>query len=164
MLMKLDPFSDIKRDLDYIFNYSPTSFTPPVEWKETDTHYHLAFQLPGMKVEDIDVEVGGDFVKVSGERVRKDATRSEFYYGSFSRKVTFEDRINTSDVKADYLNGILEVTLAKSDTGGTVKVRVTQSYIRLIVARSRSLGGGCDRLDWNNFTLSVDPEFEEEEE
>ncbi|MEM7769384.1 MAG: Hsp20/alpha crystallin family protein [Cyanobacteria bacterium P01_E01_bin.6] len=110
------------------------STVPSIELHETDDAILLQVELPGIQLDDIDIEVTEDTVSVKGRRQANDnagdqkATRSEFRYGTFSRVITLPSRVKNTDVRAEYRNGIVHLTLPKTDAEKhrVVKVNVSQ--------------------------------------
>ena len=98
-----------------------TGFSPRVNINETDENVRLTFELPGMEKADIKVAVADDMLTVSGKREfsseenKNGLIRSEIRTGSFSRSFSLSDTIDRENISADYKNGLLEVTLAKTE-------------------------------------------------
>jgi HSP20 family protein len=94
---------------------------PAVEIEETDSEIHLKLEVPGLEAKDLNIEVTADSVSISGERKsqtkteEKGLTRSEFYYGKFERMIPLPTHIQTDKVQAEYKNGILNLTLPKTE-------------------------------------------------
>ena len=109
------------------FNYpsvwanGEADFVPRVDIIESDDHVKMNFEVPGMDKNDIKVSVKNKVLSVSGERrVEKEEkndsyVRSEIRTGSFCRSFTLPETIDPGKIKADYKNGILEVSLAKRE-------------------------------------------------
>ncbi|UCC43136.1 MAG: Hsp20/alpha crystallin family protein [Candidatus Zixiibacteriota bacterium] len=121
---------NIARTFDSFFNdfFRPISsrrfsngsgFSPRVDIVDGKDDVRLTFELPGMKKDDIKVSLNDDVLTVSGERVFKQEKDEDSYVsreihsGSFSRSFTLPDYVNRDKIKADYKNGLLELTLAK---------------------------------------------------
>jgi HSP20 family protein len=110
------------------------SKVPAAELTETDDAVHLKLEVPGMEAKDLDVQVMADRVAISGERKSETKTeedgktRSEFRYGKFSRVIPLPVRIQNTNVTADYKDGILNLTLPKSEEekNKVVKVNLLQ--------------------------------------
>jgi HSP20 family protein len=87
-----------------------------------------------MEAKDLDVQVMADRVAIAGERrsetktEENGRTRSEFRYGKFSRVIPLPVRIQNTNVTADYKDGILNLTLPKSEEekNKVVKVNLLQ--------------------------------------
>jgi HSP20 family protein len=94
---------------------------PAAEMEETDGEIHLKLEVPGLEAKDLNIEVTADSVAISGERKsqtkteEKGVTRSEFYYGKFERTIPLGAHIQTDKVQAEYKNGILNLTLPKTE-------------------------------------------------
>ena len=107
---------------------------PAAELTETDDALHLKLEVPGMEAKDLDIQVMADRVAISGERKSETKseedgrTRSEFRYGKFSRVIPLPVRIQNTNVTADYKDGILNLTLPKSEEekNKVVKVNLLQ--------------------------------------
>lgn len=99
------------------------TFTPRANVDETKDAYRLSFDLPGVKKEDVKIDVHGRTLTVSGERKRevadeKDATgysRYECVSGSFSRSFTLPEEVDAARVGAVLADGVLKVTLPKTE-------------------------------------------------
>lgn len=93
----------------------------PVEIIEKDNNIVLKAILPGLKKEDINVEVSEDRVSISGEyktqKEEKDELiyKSEFFAGKFERIVSLPQKIDHQKAKAEYKDGILTLNLPKSE-------------------------------------------------
>lgn len=93
-------------------------WTPVIETFERDGKLVLRTDLPGLCREDVNVEVVGDELVVSGERKHESEKTaggrcySERRYGSFERRLTLPEGINLDDIEACFDNGVLEISLA----------------------------------------------------
>ena len=118
---------------------------PAAELTETDNALHLKLEVPGMEAKDLDIQVMADRVAISGERksetkseedkgasaevssavhVARGKTRSEFRYGKFSRVIALPVKIKNTNVTAEYKDGILNLTLPKSEEEKNKVVKV----------------------------------------
>ena len=142
-LVRYNPWqemSSLQRQLNHLFDdlVTPTrwddlgklSKLPAAELSETDEALHLKLEVPGMEAKDLDIQVTADSVSISGERKEeskseeKGVTRSEFRYGKFSRVIPLPVEIQNSNVTAEYKDGILNLTLPKSEAEKTQVVKV----------------------------------------
>lgn len=115
-------FSDI---LDEFFNdslnYRKDSFIPSVDISETENNFEVSVALPGMKKEDIEVDLDNSRLTISGERKfeteenGKNYHRVESGFGTFSRSFQLPDSIDQESVNAKYENGVLNITINKKD-------------------------------------------------
>jgi HSP20 family protein len=94
-----------------------TAWVPGIDVFEKDNCLITKVDLPGMKKEDVTVKVTDGQLTISGERKReaeekkKDFYRCEREYGSFYRAVPLPDGVKLEDVKADFTDGVLEVSV-----------------------------------------------------
>ncbi|MDD4494519.1 MAG: Hsp20/alpha crystallin family protein [Eubacteriales bacterium] len=88
--------------------------------RETENEYVVEAEIPGVKKEDIKLDLEDDTLTISVERKFENKEEKDNYlrmerrYGSFSRSF-YVDNIKNEDVKAEYKDGILKVTLPKDD-------------------------------------------------
>ena len=96
------------------------SYTPTVDVKETEESYLFHFDLPGMKKEDISVEINGNQLVVSGERKSEAEENTNGYhrversYGRFQRSFQLPDSVDSEKIQGKYKDGVLELTVAKT--------------------------------------------------
>jgi HSP20 family protein len=135
MLARYNPWDEmnaITRQLDSLFQdlQTPTFRTPTAELHETDEALHLKLELPGVEAKDVDIEVTENAVKVVAKRKTETKTeengrtRSEFYYGTFQRVIPLRARIENTAVTAEYKDGILNLTLPKSEAEKNKVVKI----------------------------------------
>lgn len=140
MLARYYPWQEMDamtRQLDSLFEelQAPTFRTPAAELHETDSTVYLKLELPGVEAKDVDIEVTENAVKIVAERKTETKTedngktRSEFYYGKFQRVIPLRARIQNTAVKAEYKDGILNLTLPKSEAEKTKIVKVNLGEI-----------------------------------
>jgi len=93
----------------------------PVDVYETEDGFHVQVELPGMKIEDIDISVTGQDLVIKGERKaearekNRQWLRSERRFGQFYRAFTLGVPIDPAGVKASYKHGVLEVFVPKAE-------------------------------------------------
>ncbi len=94
---------------------------PSVNVTEDKDHYYIRAELPGMEAGDLDIQAAGNSVTLSGERkipVEHDNVRyhrREREAGKFSRVINLPEVTDMDKVKATLANGVLTVTVAKSE-------------------------------------------------
>lgn len=124
------PESDIlSRSFDDLFNeffsntpsYKRDGFMPSVDISETEAQFELSVELPGMKKEDIKLDLENGRLTISGERKfenkenGKNFHRVESRFGTFNRTFHLPDSIDEDTIGATYTNGILNITIDKSE-------------------------------------------------
>lgn len=88
---------------------------------EKDDVIYLEAELPGMAKDDVKVDVKGKLITISGERKsneeisKENCYRRERTYGKFERTFSLPFEIRSSDVKAKFNNGILELEIPKPE-------------------------------------------------
>jgi len=102
-----------------------------IDVTEQNGEYKVLAELPGVKKEDIKVEVEGDQVSISAEsRVERDSKdgerllHSERYYGKLARVFRVGQEVDQARVSARYENGILELTLPKKESTAAKQITV----------------------------------------
>lgn len=113
--------ANLQEELDRLFETPVHAWAPALDVHEDKDKFTVNLELPGLKREDIAVQIeDGSFV-ISGERkvetVSDDTEvhRRERYYGKFSRTLTLPTAVAANQVKASYKDGILSVTLPKAE-------------------------------------------------
>ncbi|MCW3060091.1 MAG: Heat shock protein Hsp20 [Capsulimonas sp.] len=144
-IVRFDPFEDLgrlQREVNRLFeDNSRTSrgtettaartWAPSVDILEDGSEIIVIADLPGLRQEDIDIELTGETLTIKGERKFEDTQRKDRYvrversYGTFQRSFTIGVPIQNDAVKASYKDGILEVHLPKSEETKPKKVQVS---------------------------------------
>ncbi len=97
------------------------TFYPAVDIYEEDNGITLKAELPGMKKEDVHVEMNDGVITLKGERKMETDEKKNNYrrierdYGSFHRSFTLPDTVDRDKIKAHYKEGILELTLPRAE-------------------------------------------------
>ncbi|MCU1328947.1 MAG: heat shock protein Hsp20 [Bryobacterales bacterium] len=126
------PFALMRRmseEMDRIFGQAGGAFgsergqsggsmwSPAIEVAERDGKYVVCAELPGLKPEEVKVELTDDALVIQGERRwqtqedKGDVHRTERRYGQFYRTIPLPQGINPDEVQANFDNGVLEVTV-----------------------------------------------------
>lgn len=97
---------------------------PAIEVKQNDNNYKVKVQLPGIKKDNINIELDNDFMTITAEtheekEEKKEEEKneryhtSEFRYGKYVRTISFDQPIKADDAKAKYKDGVLTITIPK---------------------------------------------------
>jgi HSP20 family protein len=103
---------------------------PPMDLVETDDHFVLKADLPGLDESDVNIEVEDNVLTVSGERKaehedsREGYVRVERAYGSFRRSLTLPEGVNAEAVTASFEKGVLQVSIPKPEQRKPRKVAI----------------------------------------
>jgi HSP20 family protein len=94
---------------------------PAMDLVETDDHFVLRADLPGLSEDDIKIELEDGTLTVSGDRKAEHESKNEGYYrverafGSFSRSLTLPQGVDPEAVTASFDRGVLEVRVRKPE-------------------------------------------------
>jgi HSP20 family protein len=129
----LREFSTLQNEMNRLFNTvfdAPTAgnggstlrrWMPAMDLVETDDHFVLRADLPGLAEEDVKIEFEDGTLTVSGERKAEHESKNEGYYrverafGTFSRSLTLPQGIDPEAVAAHFDRGVLEVRIPKPE-------------------------------------------------
>lgn len=124
----------LRRQFDQLLDSVDTAgWTPAIELQDSGNAFVLRAQLPGIDAKDLDVQVTKDAVSLSGEHHQENRSeengffRSEFRYGKFQRVIPLPVEVQNDQVKAEFKDGILSLTLPKVEQAKVVKLNLTGS-------------------------------------
>lgn len=114
----------LRREIDRLFEDAVgagTRWSPAVDVREDDQSIDLDFELPGMKPEDVTVNVENGILSVSGEKraERKEGEEGRYHmtertYGSFFRSFQLPQGVDENQIHAEFDNGVLSVRIPKT--------------------------------------------------
>jgi len=110
--------------------WSTGAMMPAIDVSETDTAVDVRMDVPGVTAKDIDIQVNGNLLTVSGERNEekeekgKTFHRIERSYGNFSRSITMPCAVAENEVAAEYNDGVLTIKLPKKEESKAHKIKV----------------------------------------
>ena len=108
-----------------------TTWMPTVDVSETENGYEIRAELPGVSKDDLHVSVKDNLLTLSGEKRQEkvDDThnyrRVERQYGSFQRRFTIPSEVETDDIKADFSDGVLTLSIPKPEAVKPTEIPVT---------------------------------------
>ena len=147
-IVRYDPFEELtrlQRDMTRLFDdnlrgtprgngesngVAVRTWAPLVDVREDENEVIVHAELPGVKQDDIDIEVTGDTLTIRGERKFEDLEKKRNYvrvertYGSFQRSFTIGVPIVNDKVNAQFRDGVLTIHLPKSEAVKPKKVLV----------------------------------------
>ncbi|MBP6324769.1 MAG: Hsp20/alpha crystallin family protein [Sulfurospirillum sp.] len=128
LVTRFNPFKEM-RDLEQkLFRYYPTveaeengisAFKPTVSTREGEFAYHVEVDVPGVKKEDISIDIKENNLVISGERSFKEERQEKDYYkvessyGKFQRSFALPENVDVENIEASCADGVLEVVLPK---------------------------------------------------
>lgn len=102
-----------------------SNVTAPVNIKETEKTYEIDVIAPGLNKENFKIEVDKDTLNISFEQSSEKeentdkVLRNEYHFRSFKRSFTLNEKVNSADINAKYVDGVLKVTLPKKENVDT---------------------------------------------
>ena len=104
---------------------------PSVDVYEEGNELVVKTDLPGVRKEDLQIDITHNLMTISGRKEREEKVESEHYYrferahGSFSREFELPDGMDTEKARAHYENGVLEVRIPKSEEAAGKSRKIT---------------------------------------
>jgi HSP20 family protein len=135
---------NLQRDMDRYFNEainqldvsapameSYVAFSPSCDLEESDTHFLLSLDIPGMKKEHIKIEIDNNNVlSVSGERKSETEQKKgaffekERFYGAFQRSFALQGSVKPDQIEAQYQDGVLKIAIPKAEPTKVTQVKI----------------------------------------
>ena len=113
-LLRWDPYRESA------YSGETTAFMPSFDVKETSEAYVLTADMPGIRKEDLDIQLAGNRLSISGRREAEGVREGERYYsqersyGTFNRTFSLPEEVQPGQVTADLREGVLHLTVPKS--------------------------------------------------
>ena len=132
MLMRTDPFRDLDRLTQQVFGNTGTLARPSVmpmdAWRDGDV-FHVEFDLPGINLDSIDLDVERNVVTVKAERPARtndaELIAAERPRGVFSRQLILGDNLDTEHIEASYNTGVLTLLIPVAEQAKPRKIEIT---------------------------------------
>jgi HSP20 family protein len=142
-LVRWEPFeglSSLRREMDRLFeNFFEKGprhpgdvglWEPAIEIADTKDSVVVKAQVPGISKDNLQVNVTDDTLTLKGEmkeeekKEEKNYTRREFRYGAFSRTMTLPAMVQADKAKAELKDGVLQITIPKSDKAKATEIPI----------------------------------------
>ncbi len=126
-------FDEVFRAMGPRFSCADCSWSPPMDIYETKEEIVILAEVAGVNKEDLDIEINSKAVKIGGRRHdlprKENATYrlAEIQCGRFERILFLPTPINTEEVSASYVDGMLQIRLARLPMDKTHKISITDS-------------------------------------
>ncbi len=107
---------------EYGYSEDLEKLSMPVEVTEKEKEYDIRAELPGVKKEDLDIDIDKNYLTIRAKKEeevcedKKAYKRSEFKYGEFSRSVYLPEDIDMDKIDATLEHGVLKIKVPKMDT------------------------------------------------
>jgi HSP20 family protein len=142
-LVRWDPFRelmDMRRSWDRLFDdnfFAPVSqnghTAPLVDLYQTDQEVHVKAALPGVKPEDVDIQINGDTLTIRAEMKQEEEKEEATYhlreqrYAAYARSVLLPSPVVADKAQAEVKDGILHLTLPKAEEAKAKVIKVKAS-------------------------------------
>jgi HSP20 family protein len=145
--------SEMNRLFNTFFDVPPGNgggvrrWVPAMDLVETDDHFVLRADLPGLTENDVSIELEDNVLTISGERRSEHEERKEGYYrverasGTFSRALTLPEGVDPQGVEASFENGVLEVRVPKPEERKPRKVAISVGASKPAIEGNETRGG-----------------------
>ncbi|HDP67691.1 MAG TPA: Hsp20/alpha crystallin family protein [Candidatus Marinimicrobia bacterium] len=116
--------NEVDRLMDSVFGTEPETadeclICPSVDIEEYDKYFLLHFELPGINKKDVTINVKDNILTVEGEKKAGKKSDSDKYhlservYGKFRRNFRLPETVDTENIEAEYVDGVLNLTVPK---------------------------------------------------
>jgi HSP20 family protein len=137
--------ADFRREMDRLFDdfwSAPastngseltSSWSPVTDIEEENDHYMLSLEIPGLKKDDLKIEVVDNQVVISGERKTEEKRKekgslySERRFGRFQRSFALPTHVDAGKIEAQYQDGVLKVYVPKSEAAKPRQIKIGDS-------------------------------------
>ena len=124
--------SELRDEIDRLFATPVSGWTPALDVQEDPNGFTVSAELPGLKREDIELSLHDGTLSISGERKSEpkpenvEVYHTERSYGRFQRTIALPVPVATDKVKAAYKDGVLTVTLPKTEAAKPRQIAVSE--------------------------------------
>lgn len=111
-----------------VFSQTEQSFVPACEIIDEEKFYSISLDVPGLRIEDIEIEVRDNRLHISGDRPRPAQTttlRAEKKYGKFSRIFSLPTNVSADAIEAKFEAGVLDVLIPKEEKSHSKKIQIS---------------------------------------
>ncbi len=103
------------------WDYFTQKVFPNINLVETDEMFEVTAELPGMTVDEVNVEFQNGVLWITGEKKEEKEEKGKMFhrieraYGKFNRRIDFPGLVKEKDIVADFENGVLRIVVPKSE-------------------------------------------------
>ena len=107
------------------------NWAPSVDISETDDAFEVRAELPGVVKDDVHISVKDNLLTLSGEKRQENVDDAQNYrrverrYGSFQRRFTLPPEVATDDIKAEFNDGVLTLSIPKPEAVKPTEIPIT---------------------------------------
>ncbi len=129
MSLRFDPFRDFDRLAAEMFGTARTPAPMPMDVLRAGDQFVCRFDLPGIDAESLDVSAENNTLTVRAERRRSDPDGASYLVserpaGSYSRQLVLGDGLAVEDIRADYTDGVLTLTIPVAEQAKPRKIEI----------------------------------------
>jgi HSP20 family protein len=132
MLVRFDPFRDFDRLANEVFGAARTPAPMPMDCLRTGETFVVRFDLPGIDADSLEVSAENNTLTVHANRRRQDPEDATYLVserpaGSYSRQLVLGDGLAVDDIRADYTDGVLTLTIPIAEQAKPRRIEVSRS-------------------------------------
>jgi HSP20 family protein len=136
MLMRTDPFRELDRLTQQVFGTAARPAAMPMDAWQEDGEFVVAFDLPGVNADTVDLDIERNVLTVRAERREPtqpnvELIASERPRGVFSRQLILGDTLDTERVKATYADGVLTLRIPVLEKAKPRKIEIAHTQGKL---------------------------------
>jgi len=142
-IVRFEPFRDLQDRMNRLFHESYRAqgadddwalggtWAPAVDIYEQDNTIVLKAELPGVDPKDVDIRLENNTLALRGERKFDNEVKKENYhrveraYGAFTRSFTLPTVVDQGNIKAEFKDGVLRVTLPKREEAKPKQIQIS---------------------------------------
>ena len=131
MQLRFDPFRDFDRLAAEVFGTARTPAPMPMDCMRAGDEFVVRFDLPGIDAESLDVSAENNLLTVRAERHRHDPEDASYLVserpsGVYSRQLVLGDGLAVDDIRADYRDGVLTLTIPVAERAKPRKIEISR--------------------------------------
>jgi HSP20 family protein len=131
MLLRFDPFRDFDRLAGEMFGAARTPAPMPMDCLRAGDTFLVRFDLPGIDADSLDVSTENNTLTVRAERRRHDPDEATYLVserpsGTYSRQLVLGDGLAVDEIRADYRDGVLTLTIPVAEQAKPRKIEISR--------------------------------------
>ena len=137
MLMRTDPFRDLDRLTQQVFGTAARPAVMPMDaWRDQDK-FVVEFDLPGIEVDSIDLDVERNVLTVRADRPAREGmselVAAERPRGVFSRQLILGDNLDSERIDASYQGGVLRLEIPEAEKAKPRKISISAAEDQRVI-------------------------------
>lgn len=130
---ELSPLRRLQNEVDRLFEQSfitgSPQWMPEVDIVETENELVLTAEMAGVSSEDVELTLENNELTLKGKKTMEQSENKSFHrierrYGSFTRTFRLPQTVDAESIKAEFINGVLKVALAKKESVKARKIEI----------------------------------------